>query len=361
MAAKALKDLKNLPVSERNIDCKKNPCAGKMNGKAEDRPPQNSVPLDHNHPTGDEIEKPEAERVIVELEYIKSKDLNNVAEVDAVLKVSIVLSWYYTMLYCDFSFSLDRSSSFHFPQGRNAAFAKVILFVVKSLKNPRSAVSKTACMTSEDIFSSYNDHIFDQLDRLLTQLLLKSSQDKRFVYEAAERALVAMTTHVSPALLLPKLRPCLKNKSPRIRAKASACFSGCVPRLGIEGMREYGIETNSQNLRRLHGQSSWNLRQCIRKLLLSNPRRRIQRQPLGQSSANQTSHLLVHRLCFVSPMSLVRLERVLLRVHDTSPHYVPCSLYKLSRDQYFYTYWVVILFTPKNKYGMFFVPRQKVY
>jgi hypothetical protein len=108
---------------------------------------------------------------------------------------------------------------------------KVILFIVKSLKNPRSAVSKTACMTSEDIFSSYNDHIFDQLDRLLTQLLLKSSQDKRFVCEAAERALVAMTTHVSPALLLPKLRPCLKNKSPRIRAKASACFSGCVPRL----------------------------------------------------------------------------------------------------------------------------------
>jgi len=138
-------------------------------------------------------------------------------------------------------------------------------------------------------------------------------------------------------------------------------FFGYGYHQGIEGMREYGIETNSQNLRRLHGQSSWNLRQCIRKLLLSNPRRRIQRQPLGQSSANQTSHLLVHRLCFVSPMSLVRLERVLLRVHDTSPHYVPCSLYKLSRDQYFYTYWVVILFTPKNKYGMFSVPRQKVY
>ncbi|KAL9829219.1 putative armadillo-like helical protein [Arabidopsis thaliana] len=260
-----------------------------MNGKAEDRPPQNSVPLDHNHPTGDEIEKPEAERVIVELEYIKSKDLNNVAEVDAVLKVSIVLSCHLTV---------RRLSIFHKEEMLHL-LEKVILFVVKSLKNPRSA---------------------------LTQLLLKSSQDKRFVCEVAERALVAMTTHVSPALLLPKLRPCLKNKSPRIRAKASACFSRCVPRLGIEGMREYGIETNSQNLRRLHGQSSWNLRQCIRKLLLSNPRRRIQRQPLGQSSANQTSHLLVHRLCFVSPMSLVRLERVLLRVHDTSPHYVPCSI-----------------------------------
>jgi len=92
MAAKALKDLKNLPVSERNIDYKTKLLVGKMNGTAEDKPPQNSVPFDHNHPKGDEIEKPEAERVIVEIEYIESKDLNNVTQVDAVLKVSIVFS-----------------------------------------------------------------------------------------------------------------------------------------------------------------------------------------------------------------------------------------------------------------------------
>lgn len=65
----------------------------------------------------------------------------------------------------------------------------------------------------------------------LVQLLLKSSQDKKFVCEAAERALVAMTTWVSPALLLPKLQPYLKNRNPRIRAKASMCFSRSVPRL----------------------------------------------------------------------------------------------------------------------------------
>lgn len=40
-----------------------------------------------------------------------------------------------------------------------------------------------------------------------------------------------MTTHVSPALLLPKLQPCLKNRNPRIRAKASMCFSRSVPQL----------------------------------------------------------------------------------------------------------------------------------
>ncbi|CAL9219243.1 unnamed protein product [Arabidopsis halleri] len=189
MAAKAFKDLKNLPVSERNIDCKKNPCAGKMNGKAEDRPPQNSVPLDHNHPTGDAIGKPEAERVIVELEYIKSKDLNNVAEVDAVLKVSIVLSCYYTMLYCDFSFSLDHSSSFHFPQGRNAAYA-VSHFLCAREYDHDPVCREDICRHLQEVLIS-NDHMYDicrhLLDPLLTQLLLKSSQDKRFVCEAAEK------------------------------------------------------------------------------------------------------------------------------------------------------------------------------
>ncbi|AAF24615.1 unknown protein [Arabidopsis thaliana] len=242
MAAKALKDLKNLPVSERNIDYKTKLLVGKMNGTAEDKPPQNSVPFDHNHPKGDEIEKPEAERVIVEIEYIESKDLNNVTQVDAVLKSLVTeldsKDW---VLVCDALNTIRRLSIFHKEEMLHM-LEKVILFIVKSLKNPRSAVSKTACMTSADIFSSYNDHTIDQLDLLLTQLLLKSSQDKRFVCEAAEKALVAMTAHVSPALLLPKLQPFLKNRNPRIRAKASTCFSRCVPRLGIEGIREYGIE-----------------------------------------------------------------------------------------------------------------------
>ena len=65
----------------------------------------------------------------------------------------------------------------------------------------------------------------------LLQLLLKSSQDKRFVCEAAEKALVAMTTSFSPELLLPKLEPYLKHRNPRIRAKASTCFCRSVQRL----------------------------------------------------------------------------------------------------------------------------------
>ncbi|CAH2055364.1 unnamed protein product [Thlaspi arvense] len=237
-----LKDLKKLPVPERKIDCKAGlakPCVGVMIAK--------SVSLDHIHPNGAEIQKPEAEGgVFTEIEYIESHDLNTVTDVDAALKTLLTgldsKDWVST---CDALNSVRRLSIFH--KGEMLPLLeKVIPLVVKSLKNPRSALSKTACMTSADIFSSYNDHIIDQLDPLLTQLLLKSSQDKRFVCEAAEKALVAMTTHVSPTLLL----PCLKNRNPRIRCAFPQVFSEWYTSLnknnhscsGIEGIREYGFE-----------------------------------------------------------------------------------------------------------------------
>ncbi|ESQ50685.1 hypothetical protein EUTSA_v10022803mg [Eutrema salsugineum] len=196
MAAKALQGLKNLPVSERKIDCKPGltkPCLGKMNGIAEDRPPQNPSLLNYAFTSL--------------LTGLDSKDWVSV---------------------CDALNSVRRLSIFHKEETLHMV-EKVIPLVVKSLKNPRSAVSKTACMTSADIFSSYNDQIIDQLDLLTSGLFVR--QPKKH-----------LTTHVSPTLLLPKLQPCLKNKNPRIRAKASMCFSRSVPRLGIEGIREYGIE-----------------------------------------------------------------------------------------------------------------------
>lgn len=47
----------------------------------------------------------------------------------------------------------------------------MIPLVVRSLKNPRSAVCKTAIMTSADIFNAYNDNIVDSLDPLVTCFL----------------------------------------------------------------------------------------------------------------------------------------------------------------------------------------------
>ncbi|KAF8106241.1 hypothetical protein N665_0145s0054 [Sinapis alba] len=243
MATNTLQDLNSLPVIEKMSECKASltkSCVGKMNGKSEDKPLPSSLVV---NPSLVETEKPEAEKATVEVEYIESENLTNVDDdADSVLKSVLAgldsKDW---VSVCDALNNVRRLSIFH-KEAMLHLLEKVIPLVVKSLKNPRSAVCKTACMTSADIFSAYNDHITDLLDSLLTQLLLKSSQDKRFVCEAADKALISMTKYVSPTLLLPKLQPCLKNRNPRIRAKASLCFSRSVPRLGIEGIKEYGID-----------------------------------------------------------------------------------------------------------------------
>lgn len=179
---------------------------------------------------------------LAEVEYIESEKLDDLEDVDKNLKMLVPglesKDW---VLICETLNNVRRFSIYH-KEALQDTLERVISLVVKSLKNPRSAVCKTGIMTCDDIFKAFGDHIIDLLDPLLVQLLLKSSQDKRFVCEAAEKALVALTTWVSAVLLLPKLQPYLKNRNPRIRAKASTCFSRSVPRLDAEEMKAYGIE-----------------------------------------------------------------------------------------------------------------------
>ncbi|GKU96930.1 hypothetical protein SLEP1_g10110 [Rubroshorea leprosula] len=75
---------------------------------------------------------------------------------------------------------------------------------------------------SGDVVTAFNDHVVDLLDPLLVQLLLKSSQDKRLVCEAAEKALEAMTTWVSPIVLLPKF-----DQHPESREAAQTLLLEC--------------------------------------------------------------------------------------------------------------------------------------
>lgn len=247
MSANALRDLNTLPASERKIDNSGKgsfvkPCLGNANGNTEERRTQVSSPSISVHASGVETDNPRNDVCNMEVEYIESENLSDVEDVDTTLKTLLLgldsKDW---VMVCEALNNARRLSIFHKEQMLGTV-GELIPLIVKSLKNPRSAVCKTAIMTSEDIFSAYNDQIIDALDPLLTQLLLKSSQDKRFVCEAAERALVAMTTWISPLLLLPKLQPYLKNRNPRIRAKAAMCFSRSVPRLGVEGIEAYGID-----------------------------------------------------------------------------------------------------------------------
>ncbi|KAF9677991.1 hypothetical protein SADUNF_Sadunf08G0165500 [Salix dunnii] len=137
----------------------------------------------------------------------------------------------------------------------------VVLVVVKAMKNPRSALCKTSIMASSDIFKAFGDQLldstnnaFDNLVRtgelllfdskfvaVLLQLLLKASQDKRFVCEEADRALNAMVKSMTPLPLLKKLRPCVSHSNPRVRAKAAITISNSVSKMGLEGMNEFGL------------------------------------------------------------------------------------------------------------------------
>ncbi|KAK2984421.1 hypothetical protein RJ640_014827 [Escallonia rubra] len=122
----------------------------------------------------------------------------------------------------------------------------VMLVLVKAMKNPRSALCKTSIMASSDIFQAFGDNLLDSttsdaFDNMLLQLLLKASQDKKFVCEEADRALNTMVVSMTPLPLLHKLRASASHANPRIRAKAATSVSHCLSKMEIEGMKEYGL------------------------------------------------------------------------------------------------------------------------
>ncbi|CAO2181832.1 unnamed protein product [Urochloa humidicola] len=127
----------------------------------------------------------------------------------------------------------------------NPILEKVMLAIVKTMKNPRSAVLKTSIMACTDIFNALSNLLSsvsdDAFDKLLLQLLLKASQDKRFVCEEAEKAMRAMAASMPPLPLLKKLKSYVHHANLRVRANAAVAISHCAARMDIEAMKEFGM------------------------------------------------------------------------------------------------------------------------
>ncbi|KAL1334819.1 hypothetical protein HN51_063779 [Arachis hypogaea] len=118
---------------------------------------------------------------------------------------------------------------------------KVVLVVAKTMKNPRSALCKTSIMAASDVFNAFGDKLLDPstseaFDGMLLQLLLKASQDKRFVCEEADKALGSMVDSMTPLPLFQKLRAYVSHANLRVRAKAAISLSKCVSKM--EGLGE---------------------------------------------------------------------------------------------------------------------------
>ncbi|XP_020087013.1 crescerin-2 [Ananas comosus] len=126
----------------------------------------------------------------------------------------------------------------------------VMVVIVKAMKNPRSALCKTSIMACADIFRSFGRLLLSSstkeeaaFDNLLLQLLLKASQDKRFVCEEAEKALQTMAVSLPPLPLLKKLKSYVNHTNLRVRAKSAVAISKCVSRMEVEVMKEFGLAT----------------------------------------------------------------------------------------------------------------------
>uniref|UniRef100_A0A804QY00 TOG domain-containing protein n=1 Tax=Zea mays TaxID=4577 RepID=A0A804QY00_MAIZE len=182
----------------------------------------------------DENSAPRATAAAAEqaVEYISSEEL--VADLDS-------KDWVRT---CE-ALNDARRLAIHHPALLNPILEKVVLAVVKTMKSPRSAVLKTSIMACADIFSSFGNLLAsvsdDAFDKLLLQLLLKASQDKRFVCEEAEKATRAMAASMPPLPLLKKLKAYVHHANLRVRAKAAVAISHCAARMDIGAMKEFGM------------------------------------------------------------------------------------------------------------------------
>ncbi|KAG8369953.1 hypothetical protein BUALT_Bualt14G0066800 [Buddleja alternifolia] len=150
---------------------------------------------------------------------------------------------------------------------------KVVMVMVKAMKNPRSALIKTSIMASSDIFKAFGENLIestsDAFNQLLLQLLLKASQDKKFVCEEADKALSAMVDAMAPLPLLHKLSVYVGHSNPRVRAKAANSISKCVSKMDVESMKEFGLVKLIQSASTLLNDKLPEAREAARGLVIS--------------------------------------------------------------------------------------------
>ncbi|MCO5614468.1 hypothetical protein L7F22_068751 [Adiantum nelumboides] len=178
----------------------------------------------------------------LEVEYIISKKLPYLDDPDDYLSCLLQRLDSKDWIKACEAINITRQLAIYHPAALLPLLEQTVPLLVKAMKNPRSALCKTAIMASADLFKSYPVNILAMLEELLLQLLLKASQDKKFVCEEAERSLEVMNEQLAPAPLLEQLQPYVTHRNPRIRAKAASCVRRAVSKLGFGGIEDFGIQ-----------------------------------------------------------------------------------------------------------------------
>ncbi|GJN04112.1 hypothetical protein PR202_ga21630 [Eleusine coracana subsp. coracana] len=176
MSASALKDLNiSQPADlEKGKDSSVKPCTN--------RPVSNGnkcVNKEENAPPG----CPDAvtngnEAAIVDVEYIDSENLIDLPDVDATLSTLVKRldskDWVMT---CEALNNVRQLAKYH-KERLQELLEPLVPLIVKSVKNPRSAVCKTALMTCADVFKAYGDLMVDSIDLLDVDGIKEYGMDK---------------------------------------------------------------------------------------------------------------------------------------------------------------------------------------
>ncbi|KAK6161144.1 hypothetical protein DH2020_004525 [Rehmannia glutinosa] len=124
---------------------------------------------------------------------------------------------------------------------------------------------------SIDYISSENLKAFQDPDSKiqLLQLLLKACQDKKFVCEEADKALLAMVEAMAPLALLHKLSAYVGHSNLRVRAKAAISISNCVSKMDLKDMEEFGLVALIQMAANLLNDKLPEAREAARSIVVS--------------------------------------------------------------------------------------------
>ncbi|KAK9065605.1 hypothetical protein SSX86_015006 [Deinandra increscens subsp. villosa] len=212
--------------------------------------------------------------VVDSIDYISSENLKPVSDPDVKFKGLMEglesKDW---LKICD-SLNVVRQLALYHSELLLPILEKVVMILVKSMKNPRSALCKTSIMAASDLFKSFGDKLLeistsDSVAQMMLQLLLKASQDKKFVCEEAERTLNTMVVSTTPIPLLQKLKVYVTHGNMRVRAKAAVSISHCVTKMGMGEMRDYGLVSLAQTSAELLKDRLPEAREAARGMVLS--------------------------------------------------------------------------------------------
>ncbi|KAG9132787.1 hypothetical protein Leryth_014065 [Lithospermum erythrorhizon] len=186
-------------------------------------------------------------RLKASIEYILSENLKPLTDPETKIQGLVggleSKDW---LVVCESLNDVRRFALFHFSI-LQPLLEKVLMVIVKAMKNPRSALCKTSIMASSDIFKAAGDILLelpdssDAFQNVMLQLLMKASQDKKFVCEEAEKALKTLVDSLTPLPLLQKLRANVSHSNMRVRAKAAVSISNCVSKMEQEETKEFGL------------------------------------------------------------------------------------------------------------------------